>query len=93
MEMRDLSDMLKGGEGISVEFKRCGNLPENDTFETICSFANRQGGNILLGVLNDGTVVGVNQDRALEIQRNVVNRVNDPSAFNAPPHDSAVRMI
>ena len=85
MEMRDLSVMLKGGEGISVEFKRCGNLPENDTFETICSFANRQGGNILLGVLNDGTVVGVNQDRALEIQRNVVNRVNDPSAFNAPP--------
>lgn len=85
MDVRDFTDMLGGGEGISVEFKRCGNLPENDTFETICSFANRQGGNILLGVLNDGTVVGVDQDRALEIQRNVVNRVNDPNAFNAPP--------
>ena len=85
MNLENFEDILERGEGISVEFKRCGNLPEHDTFETICSFANRQGGNIFLGVLDDGTVVGVNAGRVLEIQRNVVNRVNDPQAFNAPP--------
>ena len=85
MNREDFEDILKRGEGTSIEFKRCGKLPEHDTFETICAFSNRQGGNILLGVLNDGTVVGVDESRALEIQRNVVNRVNDPSAFNAPP--------
>lgn len=85
MNLEDFEDILERGEGISVEFKRCGNLPEHDTFETICSFANRQGGNILLGVLNDGTVIGVNENKVLDIQRNVVNRVNDPRAFNAPP--------
>ena len=85
MNLKDFEGMLERGEGISVEFKRCGNLPEHDTFETICSFANRQGGSIFLGVLDDGTVVGVNASRVLEIQRNVVNRVNDPQAFNAPP--------
>lgn len=85
MDPKDLEAILQNGEDISTEFKRCGKLPEHDTFETICSFANRQSGNILLGVLNDGTVVGIEEDRALEIQRNIVNRVNDPNAFNAPP--------
>lgn len=85
MNIEDFEDILERGEGISIEFKRCGDLPGHDTFETICSFANRQGGNILLGVLNDGTVVGVNEGKALDIQRNIVNRVNDPQAFNAPP--------
>lgn len=85
MNQEDLNSILEQGEGISIEFKRCGNVPEHDTFETICSFANRQGGNILLGVENDGTVVGVNEKSSLDIQRNIVNRVNDPQAFNAPP--------
>ena len=66
MNQTGLIDMLERGEGISVEFKRCSNVPEHDTFETICSFANRQGGNILLGVENDGTVVGVNEKNSLD---------------------------
>ena len=48
-----IAEMLEQGEGLSVEFKRCGAVPEKDTFETVCSFANRQGGTSLLGV-NDG---------------------------------------
>ena len=85
MNQADLINMLERGEGISIEFKRCGNMPEHDTFETICAFANRQGGNILLGVEDDGAVVGVNEKVSLDIQRNIVNRVNDPQAFNTPP--------
>lgn len=85
MDVGGFEDLLRHGEGISVEFKRCGGLPGHDTFETICSFSNRQGGDILLGVLDDGTVVGVDEDKALDIQRNIINRVNDPQAFNVPP--------
>ncbi len=85
MNQKDFMNILEQGEGTSIEFKRCGNLPEHDTFQTICAFSNRQGGSIFLGVLDNGTVDGIDENRALEIQRNVVNRVNDPSAFNAPP--------
>lgn len=85
MNTSSFAEILKTGEGISVEFKRCGDLPKSDTFETICSFANRQGGNIFLGVLNNGTVVGINDDRALEIQRHIANVVNDPNLFNVAP--------
>ena len=52
------------GEGNNVEFKRCGNEVEHDVFESVCSFANRFGGDIYLGVLNDGTVTGVNANNA-----------------------------
>ena len=41
---RRLAQYLSQGEGIGLEFKRCGNQPGADVFETICSFANRRVG-------------------------------------------------
>lgn len=84
MEERDFEKVLKAGEGISVEFKRCGNNPGSDTFETICSFANRSGGQIFLGVVDDGTVTGVDKENSLNIQRNIVNVINNSKVFNPP---------
>lgn len=81
-----LAKYLKAGEGISLEFKRCGGSQvETDTFETICSFANRQGGSILLGVLDDGSVAGISAESAVSIERNIINITNNPKLFNAPP--------
>lgn len=59
MDLATIQSMLKIGETVAVEFKRCGNGIESDTYETVCSFLNRFGGDIFLGVLNDGTVFGV----------------------------------
>ncbi len=99
MASGDIEQFLAQGEGISVEFKRCGNVPEADTYETICSFANRQGGNIFLGIIDaerSGTgkpeVVGIDQARVIEIERNIANRLNDPNFFNAPPSIEFERM-
>ena len=56
MNREELENVVREGESLTVEFKRCGNKPGRDVFETICAFANRQGGNLLLGVLDDGEV-------------------------------------
>lgn len=80
-----LLDILAQGEGLSVEFKRCGGLPEKDTFETVCSFANRQGGHIILGVNDDGSVEGVSKNAVRDIERNIVNVTSNPNMFNVPP--------
>ena len=80
-----LDRYIQAGEGISVEFKRCGSQPGQDTFETICSFANRQGGSILLGVRDDGTVEGVSEASALNIERNISNVTSNPNLFNVSP--------
>ena len=51
----------------------------------ICSFANRQGGSLLLGVLDDGSVEGVPESSALPIERNLVNVTCNPKLFNVAP--------
>lgn len=68
-----------------MEFKRCGSAPGQDVLETLCSFANRNGGNLFLGVLDDGQVLGLPQASLLEIERNLINRTYDPGLFNMPP--------
>lgn len=45
------------GETVAVEFKRCGNGIPPDTYETVCAFLNRFGGDIYFGVLDDGSGV------------------------------------
>ena len=95
-----LDRYIQAGEGISVEFKRCGSQPGTDTFETICSFANRQGGSVLLGVRDDGTVEGVPEASALNIERNISNVTSNPNLFNVSPlveferlHDTEGRLV
>lgn len=70
---------------MSLEFKRCGAQPEADAFETLCAFANRQGGIILLGVLDDGTVRGIPSKSIMSVERNIINTLNNPQLFNVPP--------
>ena len=79
-------NMLLVGETASVEFKRGGNAVEHDVFESICSFLNRFGGDIFLGVLNDGTVEGVNPANAVAMMKNIVNVVNNPNVFKPSPY-------
>ena len=45
-----IAELLRNGEGLAVEFKRCSGRIEYDVFETICAFLNRFGGDLLLGV-------------------------------------------
>lgn len=78
---REFAKILIRGEGVTTEFKRCGAQAEADVFETICSFANHAGGSIFLGVEDYGAVSGVKEAARLDIQRNIVNVINNPKVF------------
>ena len=54
----ELRELIAGGEGAKVEFKRDDLRPEQLARE-IVSFANMNGGTILVGVEDDGSVSGV----------------------------------
>jgi len=73
MTTQEIKGIVAGGETLTVEFKRAGNGPEHDTYETICAFLNRQGGDILLGVEDEGTVVGVPTKVAATMVKQIVN--------------------
>ena len=54
-----INTLLTIGENLNIEFKRAGDGPKSDTFESVCAFLNKAGGDLLLGVNDDGTVVGL----------------------------------
>ena len=82
MDASEIRSILKIGETIGVEFKRCGNGIGNDVYEKVCSFLNRFGGKLFLGVLDDGTVVGVPEKAAFDYVKNFISCVSNPSLFS-----------
>lgn len=50
------------GENIEIEYKSCVNRLPSSLYETVCAFLNRNGGHILLGVEDDGNVIGVDKN-------------------------------
>lgn len=82
MEGSKLDGYLSRGEGLSLEFKRCGNQPGADTFETICSFANRQGAVSCSACWTMEPLMGIDARAVSAIERNIVNVVNNPDLFN-----------
>lgn len=59
LRISDLINLISRGESMFLEFKRKVSSPEKIARE-MCAFANSQGGILLIGVDDDGTITGVN---------------------------------
>lgn len=62
MNRHDLAALIRSGENSGVEFKRDDLRPERIARE-IAALLNLEGGHILLGVEDDGTIAGLARDR------------------------------
>ncbi|MDR3281232.1 MAG: putative DNA binding domain-containing protein [Synergistaceae bacterium] len=82
MTPEGLKKLLSQGESWTVEFKECADTLSNGVFETVCSFSNRYGGHLLLGIDDSGNVLGVNRGAAQGIIRNFVNMLNNPQKIS-----------
>ena len=82
MNSETFRSILSVGETVAVEFKRCGNGVEHDTYESVCSFLNRFGGDLFLGVLDDGTVVGVPEKAAPDMIKNFISVISNDALFH-----------
>ena len=70
--------LIKRGEGIGVEFKGSETALSKNVYETVCAFLNRSGGEILLGVEDDGTIKGIAPDRVQQIKNDFTTAINNP---------------
>jgi ATP-dependent DNA helicase RecG len=77
-----IQKLLREGEGLTIEFKRCHDKLSRSVYETVCSFSNRYGGDILIGVEDDGTVTGVSRDAVKELKKDFANALNNPQIFS-----------
>lgn len=79
-----LRKLLKEGENYTTEFKKCRDEISASVYETVCSFSNRYGGYILLGVDDDGKVTGVNPKAIPNMQRSFATTLNNPQKISPP---------
>lgn len=60
-ERKSTIEIIKQGEGLTIEFKRIIDSPYKIA-KTISSFANTSGGVLLVGIGNDGALLGVSSE-------------------------------
>jgi hypothetical protein len=81
-------------EGIGLEFKRATDTLPANFFDTVCAFLNMDGGQIILGVEDDGTVSGVDAGAVERIKTDIANLSNNPQKIDPPhllfPHEEKV---
>lgn len=84
MNLERVEALRRQGEGIAVEFKLSRGSVSGSVFETVCAFLNRSGGELLLGVADDGKVVGIDPDKLDAIRRDFATTINNPQKLSPP---------
>ncbi|MEA3557706.1 MAG: putative DNA binding domain-containing protein [Candidatus Thermoplasmatota archaeon] len=79
-----LQHLLSMGEGIRVEYKEAKRSLPSNVFETICAMLNRDGGNILLGVDDQGKILGIDPQSLEKIKTNLVDLSNNSQKLDPP---------
>ena len=84
MSVEKIKYLLTQQEGITLEFKEAATDLPGNLFETICAMLNREGGDILLGVKDNGTIKGIEEGCIDNMIANLVNLSNNPNQLDPP---------
>lgn len=82
-------DLISQGEGVTIEFKKCRNEVAAEVYPTVCAFSNRFGGHILMGVSDNGEIIGVDPNCVQDMRRNFSNMLNNPQKISPTLYLSA----
>ena len=81
METKQFIKLSKEGENSRIEYKTCYNQISYSLYETICSFLNHNGGCILVGVNDNGKIIGLNPDKIQDLRNNIITTVKNKDLF------------
>ncbi len=84
-----LQTLIQKGENLTTEFKESKSKLNKDIYETVCAFLNRDGGDILLGVSDDGVIIGIDEDKIEALRQDFLTAINNPQKLNPPCYLSA----
>jgi len=81
MDWLEVLQRIQDGEDDHTEFGRFRSFSEKDWQDAVCAFANTEGGLVVLGIGNDGSIDGVPMD-AEEVQERLTSGLQ--TALSAP---------
>ena len=85
MNVNELKKIIESGEKINVEFKLSENDLTKDVYQSVCSFNNRNGGHIILGVVDQTKEIrGVNPQKTDKMLKDFTTSVNNANKINPP---------
>ena len=85
MTVEELKHIIQSGEKIDVEFKKSENELTRDVYRSVCSFNNRSGGHIILGIIDKTKEIqGINPDKVDKMLRDFTTSINNANKINPP---------
>lgn len=73
MDASTLKKLIKQGEGLQIELKSAKQGLPQSAYESIAAFLNRNGGHLILGVEDDGKIIGVESKKVNQYKREFVS--------------------
>lgn len=85
MTVEELKNIIRTGEKIDVEFKQSENDLTKDVYQSVCAFNNRNGGHIILGIIDKTKEVrGVNSEKVDKMLKDFTTSINNANKINPP---------
>ncbi len=86
MGAKQFIQLSKEGEGFRVEYKTCVDWVSESLYETVCAFLNHSGGYILVGVRDNGEIIGINPHKAENLKANIITTIKNHELFLPCPY-------
>ena len=77
-----IKEIIRSGEGITVEFKQSKTELNRDVFKSVCAFLNRNGGHLFLGVEDKGGIIGIDSEVVEKVKKDFVTSMNNPQKIS-----------
>lgn len=85
MAGEEIKELITKGEKIDVEFKESKEKLNKDVYESVCAFNNRDGGHLILGVVDKTReICGVNPEEADKMIKDFTTSINNANKINPP---------
>ena len=84
MDEKEILNILSKGENHTTEFKKSQTSITKDVYESVCAFSNRDGGNIFLGVKDNGEILGIEPNCVEQIKKDFVTAINNSNKMYPP---------
>jgi len=89
----ELLDMIRHGEDYQLEYKEAKTELPKSLFDTVCSFSNREGGDIFLGVHDCSVILGIDPGSAAKLITNFGNLANNKDKLFPPTYLAAKEYV